>query len=103
MAGHCWQWYPLSLLFWAAIYGLPVFNCLDTGWPEKLLEVMIGVQGQAQCRTNGPTDTVTPQYSGDKLDSVVVLGWRLFDVLFIPGCLKIVCPRVIHCETHHSI
>lgn len=57
---------------------LPMFNRLDAERPEKelrsVLEAMAGIQGWAQCGTNGPTATGTPQYSSDQLDNVVVVG-----------------------------
>lgn len=86
---------------------LPMWSCLAAGWPEKrlrsVLEAMAGIQGWAQWRTDGPTAAGTLQYSRDQLADVVVLGRMWFGVLFIPGCLKIVHPSVIHWETHHPI
>ena len=84
-----------------------MLNRLEAGWPEKrlqsVLEVMAGIQGWVQCRTDGPTATGTLLYSGDQLANVVVLGRMWFGILFIPGCLKIVHPGVIHWETHDPI
>lgn len=87
--------------------GLPVLNLLDAGLPEKrlwsVLEMMTGIQGWAQCRTDGPTAAGTPQYGGDQLANVVVLGRMWFGILFIPRCLKTGSPGVAQWETHHPI
>lgn len=82
--GFRWQVVVGSGTFSPCCFGqpsvaLPVWSCLAAGWPEKrlrsVLEVMAGIQGWAQCRTDGPTATGTLQDSGDQL--VVVLVGRV--------------------------
>lgn len=84
-----------------------MLSCLDTGWPEKQLQLVLEaiaiMQGWMQCRTDALTAAGTLQYSSGQLANVLLLGRVLFSVLFIPGHLKIVHPSVVHWETHHPI
>lgn len=65
----------------------------DDGWNPRM----------GKCRTNGPTAGGTPQYSGDQLANVVVVGRMCFGILFIPRHLKTGNPGVVHWETHHPV